>query len=396
MLAHEQRVAKKRRSAVLTFFMALGIGLALADDPIEEITGALELSVEQPAPPQGSCELLPDAASEAIASHYEGRREAFVEAARGGDDWGSGAFAYHYEDNRCYSWGLDWLVYVYGGTDGARANVERHLWSNELLQHHGRTAPPINVEPERGMLRIESAEGGAGWSWIQRSWYSREDGWHRVASLPASVGVDSSAFRIESHFEFGQAAVGERLLTVRYYVPNVGLESTIVGELSSLGGSFQWSGTGEPFNNLMECRDSPTQGCPLQSLLDWVGERLGQSVSSTPQGPTRPIREVADEFTVLQAITDPPEHQAVIDQVLRSRNSQLVRCYERSTRGGTHVGRRFVATFDIEGGRVVSTEINGSTGSSWLDSCFVRRLEGSRFSGVDAMLALYLGLGEAE
>ena len=170
----------------------------------------------------------------------------------------------------------------------------------------------------------------------------------------------------------------------------------MVGHLASLDGIFEWSGSDEPFNSLMECSDSPTQGCPLQSLLDWVGGNLGDSVASTPQGPTRPIQEVAGEFSVLQAIADPPEHQAVIDQVIRSRNSQLVRCYERSTRGGVRVGARFVATFDIESGRVVSTEINGSTGSSWLDSCFVRRLESSRFSGVDAMLALYLGLGEVE
>jgi hypothetical protein len=381
---------------VLTFFAAIGLGLAFADEPIDELTGASELSDVQPTPAPGSCELLPDEAREALASHYETRLEASVEAARDGDDWGASAFSYHHEDNRCYSWGLEWLIYVYGGTDGGRANVERHLWSEEGLQSHGRTAPPIDVEPERGMLRIESAEGGLGWAWIQHSWYSKEGGWHRVASLPASVGVDSSAFRVESHFEFGQAAVGERALTVRYYVPNVGLESTLVGELSSLDGVFEWSGSGDLYNYLTECNDTPIQGCPLQSLLDWVGGNLGQSVASSPQGPTRPIQEVAGEFSVLQAISDPPEHQAVIDQVLRSRNSQLVRCYERSTRGGTRVGRRFVATFDIEGGRVVSTEINGSTGSSWLDSCFVRRLESSRFNGVDGMLALYLGLGDDE
>lgn len=376
---------------MLSFSWFIWLGLALAHETnVEEE----EVAVEPDSPLTSSCAELPEEAMTALTNHYE-----TVSDARTGEYWGASPFAWNKEEDSCYPWGLDWVVFSYGGVqrDG-RPNVERHLWSDDHLYSHGRTGVALNVEPERGMLRIDTTEGGPGWHWVQRSWYSREGGWHRVASMPASVGSDSSPFRIESHFEFEVADLGERLLTVRYFVPNVGIESTIIGTLSSLSGDFEWSGSGDLYDSLMVCNESPTQGCPLYSLVNWVGDSLGEPLptSDFSSGPTRPIQEVAGEFTVLQAITDPPEHQAAIDQVLRSRNSQLIRCYERSTRGGSQVGRRFVATFDIEGGRIVSTEINGSSGSSWLDSCFVRRLESSRYSGVDAMLALYLSLGESE
>ena len=355
------------------------------------------------------CEAVPQQALTMLEAHYSAKKALEAHQQQWAEDWGGAVFSFQSDKTRCFPWNEDWLIYAHGGSYQDKVMMERHRWVGSRLLSDGPTAPPLRVEVEEDvpLLRVDTKEGCCDTRWTQASWYSnRKGGMHRVASVPVAIDSGSTLWPVHTTaiwsgkpWAEGEEATGPYHLSLRYVVPNLGNRETVMrGRIQDLGGSLEWIEPGDSglADGLSDCVEKRIAFCPLRVLSNWVSHQASIGLPTKTNAPRRSVTEIKSHVRLESVKSDGGDIER-IRSVIRSRQNQVLACYERATRDGAVLSGPLIVTLDVESGRVVAAEVNAAPDHAGFVSCVRKRLPRLRFpTGTEAAVYVTWAVGSAD